>query len=233
MTEKLQKVLANLGLGSRRELERWIEAGRITVDGETAKLGCRVTDQQKIYLDGKPINLRKNIGKALLIYHKPRFEVCTQSDPEGRPTVFERLPKCPAGRWIMIGRLDVQTSGLLLFTNDGELANRYMHPKFGLEREYKVRIYGQLSPEKIKCLREGIDLDDGIAKFSRIKQLPSKAANQWVEVVLAEGRNRIVRRLFESLDIKVNKLIRIRFGKIKLPVDLAEGQARIVSTDIL
>jgi len=233
MSEKLQKVLARLGLGSRREIEKWIQAGRIKVDGKIATLGDRVTPQQKINVDNKPTTFTQAQTTQLLIYHKPIGEVCTRSDPEGRPTVFKNLPQLSQGRWIAIGRLDVQTSGLLLFTTNGELANRLMHPKNEYEREYAVRIYGKVSENILKSLRQGVTLEDGLAKFTSIKDMGGKGANHWFHVTLCEGRNRIVRRLWDSQGLKINRLIRIRFGSIRLPDKLAEGECKRVNPNSL
>lgn len=221
-TEKLQKVLARAGIASRREAERMISDGRVEVDGEPATLGDRVGASARIAVDGKPINMAPSESRILL-YHKPEGEICTRSDPEGRPTVFDRLPKIKLGRWIMVGRLDINTTGLLLFTNDGELANKLMHPSSNLEREYHVRVLGDLTAEIIAKLKKGVMLDDGMAVFKHIKVLRGQGANKWCQVVLMEGRNREVKRLFESQGLQVNKLKRVRFGDNRLPRDLQPG----------
>jgi 23S rRNA pseudouridine2605 synthase len=230
MTEKLQKILAKTGLGSRREIERWIEAGRVSLNGKIAKLGDRAEADAEIQLDGQPIKKLNNpTSPAVLIYHKPEGEVCTRHDPEGRPTVFAHLPPPPAGRWVMVGRLDFNTSGLLLFTNDGELANRLMHPKFHLTRTYKVRIYGGVDNAILSRLQTGVQLEDGVARFDSVEFIGGEGRNQWYQVSISMGRNRIVRRLWESQDIKVNRLIRTSFGRITLPRELAVGQSRLLA----
>lgn len=225
--EKIQKVLARLGLGSRRTIETWIKAGRITVNGKIAKIGDRISLVGKIAVDGKPIKqklLAKPIQCRVLLYFKPEGEVCTRFDEKGRPTVFRSLPKLAAGRWISIGRLDINSSGLLLFTNDGELANKLMHPSTEIEREYAVRVYGDIDEQILKELKQGVMLSDGLAKFKSIKKGGESGANRWFYVVVTEGRNRLVRRLWEAKHIAVNRLIRIRFGKLKLPQELRPGE---------
>lgn len=226
-SEKLQKVLANLGHGSRRELESLIEAGKISVNGKIAKLGDRVNvaTHPKIRINGHPIPLRdkeKEICRVLA-YYKPEGEVCTLHDPEGRATVFSRLPTIKNSRWVNIGRLDINTSGLLLFTTDGELANRLMHPKYEIEREYAVRVFGEISMAEMNQLMKGVQLDDGLAKFDSIKQQGGEGINQWFTVMLSEGRNREVRRIWEALGKQVSRLIRIRYGNINLPKRLPRG----------
>ncbi|MGD9107583.1 MAG: pseudouridine synthase [Gammaproteobacteria bacterium] len=228
-SEKIQKVLANLGLASRRQIEQWIADGRIIVDGKIAKLGDRVTDQEKISVDGRLVKRipAKTLTARVLIYHKPIGEVCTRSDEKNRKTVFDSLPILHNARWVSVGRLDINTSGLLLFTNNGELANRLMHPSKQIEREYSVRVLGAVSQEILDNLLHGVKLEDGHARFvkiRRVRSFESDAANQWYHVVLREGRNREVRRLWESQGLKVNKLSRIRFGGIKLPRSLPRGQ---------
>lgn len=228
-SEKIQKVLANLGLASRRQIEQWIASGRITVDGKIAKLGDRVTDQEKISVDGRLVKRipEKTLITRVLIYHKPIGEVCTRSDEKNRKTVFEKLPILRNARWISVGRLDINTSGLLLFTNNGELANRLMHPSTQIEREYAVRVLGEVSQEILDNLLRGVKLEDGLARFVKIRRVRSferNAANQWYHVILCEGRNREARRLWESQGLKVSKLSRIRFGGIKLPRSLLRGQ---------
>lgn len=225
MSEKLQKVLARAGLGSRRQIERWIEEGRITIDGQPATLGARVTPHQALRVDGRNVPSHAFQAKPrLLIYHKPVGEVCTRSDPQGRPTVFEKLPKLRGARWINIGRLDYNTSGLLLFTTDGELANRLMHPSHEIEREYAVRVLGKVSDEMLARLKEGVMLEDGPAHFVSITDAGGAGANHWYHVVLKEGRNREVRRLWEAVGIKVSRLMRIRFGPIALPPHFHTGR---------
>ncbi len=218
MSEKLQKVLARAGLGSRRQIERWIEEGRITIDNTPATLGARVTPDQTLRVDKRIIPTHALESKhRVLIYHKPEGEVCTRSDPQGRATVFDKLPTLRGARWIVIGRLDFNTSGLLLFTTDGELANRLMHPSYEIEREYAVRILGKVSAEMLARLKEGVMLEDGPARFDVVTEAGGAGANHWYHVVLKEGRNREVRRLWEAVGVKVSRLIRIRYGAISLP----------------
>lgn len=226
-TEKLQKVLARSGIASRRAIEEWIAQGRVTVNSKLAKLGDRVDSDARICVDGKLVEIPEvELKPHILIYHKPEAQMCTRQDPEGRPTVFEHLPKLPAsaGRWIMIGRLDYNTSGLLLFTNDGDLANRLMHPASNIEREYAVRVYGTVDDAMLQRLKKGVRLEDGLAHFDKIESKRSEGRNRWFQVVLKEGRNRIVRRLWESQGIKVSRLVRIRFANILLPTTLAAGK---------
>lgn len=217
--EKLQKVLARAGYGSRRELEEWIKAGRIKVNNKVAELGDRVTDSDRISVDGDPVRKTRLSERRsrVLIYHKPVGEVCTRSDPEGRDTIFNHLPKLASGRWITIGRLDLNTSGLLLITTDGDLANRMMHPSHQVEREYAVRVLGEVTPEMLKQLKEGVELEDGPAHFDVIAKARGDGANQWYHVVLREGRNREVRRLWESQGVQVSRLMRVRYGLVSLP----------------
>lgn len=223
MSEKLQKVLATAGLGSRRELEKWISAGRVSVNGSVAKLGDRAEASDRIMVDGRPIKIVTDDSPRVLMYSKPEGEVSTTSDQDGRPTVFDRLPRLGRGRWIAIGRLDINTSGLLLFTNHGELANRLMHPSYEVKREYMARIHGDVDEAMIKRLTDGVILDDGIAKFQSVKAQHARSAderggsNRWFRVILAEGRTREVRRLWESQDVEVNRLKRISYGPIELP----------------
>lgn len=226
MTEKLQKVLARAGIGSRREIERWIEQERISVGGKIAKLGDRVDASARIKIDNKPVFLARTekAKRRVLIYHKPAGEICTRSDPERRPTVFDHLPTLRGQRWIVIGRLDLNTSGLLLFTNDGELAHRLMHPSSEFEREYAVRVLGFVDSAKLERLKTGVKLEDGHAAFLAIEDVGGEGANHWYHVILKEGRNRIVRRLWESQDITVSRLIRVRFGDIQLPRSLRFGK---------
>ena len=223
MSEKLQKILATAGLGSRRELEKWISAGRVSVNGSVAKLGDRADSSDRILVDGRPVKIYTDDSPRVLMYSKPEGEVSTTSDPEGRPTVFDRLPRLNRGRWIAIGRLDINTSGLLLFTNHGELANRLMHPSYEVKREYMARIHGEVDEAMIKRLTDGVILEDGLAKFQTVKaQHPRGIAeeggrNRWFRVILAEGRTREVRRLWESQGVEVNRLKRISYGPIDLP----------------
>lgn len=227
--EKLQKVLARLGLGSRRTLEQWIKEGRISINGQVAHLGARVEARDSISVDGRPVKreeLEQDI-RRVLIYNKPEGEVCTRKDPEGRPTVFDRLPRPKAGRWINIGRLDINTSGLLLFTTDGELANRMMHPSFEMDREYAVRVRGEVTDEMIETLKEGVMLEDGKANFTDIQRAPGgEGFNRWFHCVVMEGRNREVRRLWESQGVVVSRLKRVRFGPVFLTSEIKQGRWR-------
>ena len=222
--QKLQKVLANLGLGSRRKMERWIEEGRVTVDGSVATLGDRVHAGQALRLDGKPLEVDAAEQVRVLLYHKPVREVCSRDDPEGRKTVFERLPKLKSGRWISVGRLDFNTSGVLLFTTDGALANALMHPSSAIEREYLVRVMGRVDEPMLERLRDGVELDDGPARFSDIQEGGGDGINRFFYVVLMEGRNREVRRLWESQGTTVSRLKRVRYGEVFLPSKLKKGQ---------
>ena len=222
--QKLQKVLANLGLGSRRKMERWIEEGRVTVDGSVAKLGDRIHAGQAVRLDGKLLEVDATEQVRVLLYHKPAREVCSRDDPEGRKTVFERLPKLKTARWISVGRLDFNTSGALLFTTDGALANALMHPSNAIEREYLVRVMGRVDELMVERLKEGVELDDGPARFSDIQEGGGDGINRFFYVVLMEGRNREVRRLWESQGTTVSRLKRVRYGEVFLPSKLKKGQ---------
>jgi len=226
MSEKIQKILAHAGIGSRRQVESMIEEGRITVNGRLATLGDRMTYHDSICVDGGEIKLMKskNQRSRVLIYHKPEGEICTRNDPEGRPTIFDSLPLIRNSRWICVGRLDYNTSGLLLITNDGELANLLMHPSSEIEREYAVRIRGDVDPEALAKLKNGVKLEDGWAKFSEIVDAGGTGSNHWFHVIVKEGRNRLVRRLWEALDFTVSRLIRIRYGNVYLPAGLKRGR---------
>ncbi len=226
MSEKLQKVLARAGFGSRRELEAWITAGRVSVNGKVATLGDRVEEQDILRVDGRVLSRHRKAGprRRVLVYNKPEGELVTRSDPEGRPTVFENLPRAGGGRWIPVGRLDVNTSGLLLLTNDGELANRLMHPSSEVEREYAVRIYGEPTPEVIRQLTEGVELEDGFARFDSVVDAGGEGTNHWFHVIIREGRNREVRRLWESQGAVVSRLIRVRYGPVILNRALRQGR---------
>jgi 23S rRNA pseudouridine2605 synthase len=225
--ERLQKLLAAAGLGSRRTIEAWIAAGRVTVAGKTATLGDRAGPHDRIEVDGRPVRLRPSDAPArVLLYHKPVGELVTRSDPGGRPTVFQRLPRLGHGQWIAIGRLDLNTSGLLLFTDAGALANRLMHPRYEVEREYLVRVLGPLSESTRRRLLRGVPLADGEAAFARLEPQGSTipgAANQWYRAILREGRKREVRRLFEAVGLQVSRLMRVRFGSVRLPRNLHPG----------
>lgn len=228
MTEKLQKVLARVGLGSRREIETWISAGRVSVNGAVATLGDRATDEDLIRVDGKIIRTvrEEEVARRIIMYHKPAGEVCSRNDPQGRPTVFDNLPRLRNMRWVLVGRLDINTSGLLLFTTDGELAHRLMHPSNEFVREYAARILGKLTDEHKQALLTGVELEDGISKFATLEEAGGgeDAANQWYKVTLLGGKYREVRRLFASQGFEVSRLIRIRFGDIKLPPQLRLGR---------
>jgi 23S rRNA pseudouridine2605 synthase len=225
---RLQKLLAEAGLGSRRTVEAWIRDGRVSVGGRTAQLGDRASPGDEVCLDGSKLELRGGSAPAeLLLYYKPVGEVTTRSDPQGRPTVFGRLPRPRRGRWISVGRLDANTAGLLLLTTDGQLAHKLMHPSGGVEREYLARLRGRPGPEAIQALLEGVELEDGPARFDRIsEESPGKGAHSSFRVVLHEGRNREVRRLWEAVGLEVSRLLRIRYGPIELPRDMRPGNAR-------
>ncbi len=223
--EKLQKVLARAAIGSRREMERWIADGRVQVNDEVASLGCRVGARDQIKVDGKLLKPEDTEScRRVLLYNKPEGEVCTRSDPDGRRTVFDRLPKLKGERWICIGRLDLNTAGLLLFTTDGELANRLMHPSYSVEREYAVRVMGEVTPDMTKKLFDGVELDDGMARFTDIVSSGGEGINRWFHVVLMEGRNREVRRLWESQGVMVSRLKRVRYGNVFIPSQVKAGQ---------
>lgn len=216
--EKLQKVLASAGVASRREAERLIDEGSVTVNNELAHIGQRVSPRDKIRVDGQLVKTSEpNLAQAVVgLYHKPAGEICSKKDEQGRPSVYDQLPICPRGRWVMVGRLDINTSGLLLFTNSGELANKLMHPSGEYLRVYKVRVLGEVDQNMIERLKKGVRLPDGKAQFEFIRRAGGKGANQWYEVGLKEGRNRLVRRLFEHFDLKVSRLMRTQFGPYKL-----------------
>jgi len=223
--ERIQKILARAGYGSRREIERWVDAGEITVNGVIAKSGQAVSETDKVVLRGQILKLasKLNAKPQVILYHKKIGEICSRNDPEGRPTVFDSLPKLSSGRWIQVGRLDINTDGLMLFTTDGELANRLMHPSYEIEREYASRILGDVTEEMLVNLQAGVMLEDGKAKFNSIKFVGGDGANKWYNVVLNEGRNREVRRLWESQDVIVSRLRRVRYGHIELKRSLRAG----------
>jgi len=225
MSEKLQKVLARAGKGSRREMETVISAGRVSVDGKVAYLGDRVEGTEQIRIDGHAVSLKAKTDEfcRVLMYNKPEGEMCTRKDPEGRPTVFDRLPKLDSERWVAVGRLDINTSGMLLFTTDGELASRLMHPSRQVEREYAVRVFGEVDEAMLQRLRAGVKLEDGPAKFQKISYRGGEGRNHWFHVVLSEGRNREVRRLWESQEVQVSRLIRVRYGDMELKRQLPLG----------
>lgn len=224
---RLQKLLAQAGFGSRREIEDWITGGRLTLNGKLAQLGNRATTRDRIELDGKPLAFEQaEDGTRVLMYHKPEGELVSRHDPQGRPTVFTKLPRIRGAKWMSIGRLDFNTSGLLLFTNSGELANGMMHPSFGVEREYAVRVFGGLSDEELERLRSGVRLDDGPAAFGKVVPAGGEGTNRWYRVTLKEGRNREVRRMLEALGKQVSRLMRLRYGGVTLPEDLRPGEWR-------
>jgi len=205
-------------------MELWIAGGRVRVNGALASIGQRVSAEDRIEVDGRPVRARAHESVRVLLYHKPQGEIVSRQDPEGRPTVFENLPRLRGTKWIAVGRLDFNTSGLLVFTTSGELANRLSHPSHRIEREYAVRLLGQLSPEQIRLLRDGVELADGPAKLESIEDAGGQGSNHWYNVVLAEGRNREVRRLFEAINLTVSRLMRVRFGPLELPARLKRGQ---------
>lgn len=224
-TNKLQKVLAQAGFGSRRDMEELIAGGRVTVNNQVAELGMRVSEGDLIRVNGKPVRLRSaDRLPRILIYHKPEGEIVSRDDPEGRPSVFERIPIVASSRWIAVGRLDFNTSGLLAFTTSGELANHLTHPRFEVEREYAVRVLGELTSEQITQLKIGVELEDGFAKFDMLVDQGGEGSNHWYRVIIKEGRNREVRRMFEAVGIKVSRLMRVRFGALNLPPRLKRGQ---------
>lgn len=227
-TEKLQKVLARMGVGSRRAVEQWIKEGRIRINRQIAKIGDRIALTDTVELDGRCVRLKasEEMRKRVLIYHKPAGEMCSRHDPEGRRTIFETLPPVRGKRWIAVGRLDFNTSGLLLVTTDGELANRLMHPSSNIEREYAVRVTGILSEALIGRFKQGIALEDGVARFDDVWDAGGEGVNHWYHVILREGRNRAVRRMFESQGLRVSRLIRVRFGAIGLPRFLRAGKCK-------
>lgn len=227
---RLQKTLAEAGLGSRREIEGWIREGRVRVNGELAKLGDRVLPSDRIRVDGQDVRRRaaKRHSVRVLAYHKPEGEVVTRKDPEGRPTIFRRLPGIRDGRWIAVGRLDLNTAGLLLVTNHGELANRLMHPSRALEREYAVRVRGSVSDDLLAQLVNGVELEDGPARFEEIVPSGGSESHQWFHVLIVEGRNREVRRLWEAIGCTVSRLKRVRYGNVILGARPTPGQWREV-----
>ena len=229
MSERLHKVLARMGIGSRREIERWIAHGLVKVDGKRAIVGQTDEGVNQVTINSKTFNLQKQVATQVLQYHKPDDEICSRNDPQGRKTIYDNLSRPEQGRWVAIGRLDLTTSGILLFTTNGELANALMHPSAHADREYLVRVHGKVSEEIIYRLRKGIQLNDGYARFTDVQQRPSKGSNSWLQVVLQEGRNHEVKRMFESQGLQVTRLIRIRFGPISLDENLKKGQSRLLT----
>ncbi len=226
MSERIQKALAQAGHGSRRQVEAWVEEGRITINGKVATPGAHITTDDKVLLDGKQLRLKfkHELPLKVILYHKPEGEICTRNDPERRATIYDNLPKLRGGRWVAVGRLDINTSGMLLLTTSGELANKLMHPSNGMEREYAVRVLGEVDREMIKSMREGVELEDGMASFDTIRDAGGQGANHWYHVIIKEGRKREVRRLWESQGVTVSRLIRVRFGDIILPRGLSAGK---------
>lgn len=226
--ERVQKVLAQIGLGSRREIEAWISAGKVLINGEPAILGSKITANDKIMVNGRQVSRQKiaaDVAHRVLMYHKPVGEICTRSDPQGRITVFNSLPKLTGQRWVAVGRLDINSAGLMLFTTDGELANKLMHPKAEIEREYAVRVLGTVDKQILRNITHGVTLEDGTqAKFTNAVFVGGSGANSWYNVTLKAGRYREVRRIWESQGLQVSRLLRIRFGSLLLPKELAEGR---------
>jgi 23S rRNA pseudouridine2605 synthase len=223
--ERIQKVLARGGVGSRREIERWIDEGRLKINGDIVKLGDRLKEGDYLQLNDRVMHWEKFAIQPtrVLLYHKPTGEVVTRRDPQGRPVVFSQLPVLETARWISVGRLDINTSGLLLVTNNGELANKLMHPSTQVEREYAVRILGNVSDDTLEKLKKGVELEDGVAKFDAIRFFGGEGANKWYHVIVSEGRNRLVRRLWEAQEVIVSRLMRVRYGPVVLPERLKTG----------
>jgi 23S rRNA pseudouridine2605 synthase len=232
--ERIQKLLAHQGVASRRQVDLMLQQGRITVDGKPAKPGDQISGREKIALDGKLIRIATHESRPrLMMYHKPVGQVCTRSDPEGRPDVFQNLPNLERGRWVSIGRLDINTSGLILFTDQGELANRLMHPSYEIEREYAVRVHGAVSTDMLQQLSSGVELEDGLAKFDQIIDGGGEGTNHWYHVVLKEGKNREVRRLWESVGVEVSRLTRVRYDNFNLPKWLKPGKYRLFEDEVV
>ena len=230
MADRIQKVLASAGLGSRRHIDRLIKAGRVRVNDRVAQPGDRLNPHDRVSIDRRRIEVRPappgttGTRPKVLAYYKPQGEICTWTDPQGRRTVFAGLPKLKRGRWISVGRLDINTSGLLLFTDDGVLADRLMHPRNQVEREYAVRVSGRATDEQLQALRKGVELKDGMARFDAISRGAGQGRNRWYKVIIMEGRNREVRRLWETQGLKVSRLIRVRYGSCSLPRSKRPGQ---------
>lgn len=234
MPERIQKILANTGLGSRRELEKWISGGEVRLNGRLATLGDKADVDDFLTVRGRYYRVIDDSAarRRVLMYHKPLGEVTTRSDPEGRKTVFDSLPKLRSGRWITVGRLDINTLGLLLLTDDGELANTLMHPASGIEREYAVRVNGKVADDSLRKMTDGVELEDGLARFDKLWHDGGDGSNQWYRVIVREGRNREVRRLWESQGLQVSRLIRVRYGPVVLPKWLSRGKFEDVPPEI-
>lgn len=225
MSERLHKMLAQAGLGSRREMEELIRAGKVTVNGQVAEIGAQVNEDDLVKVNGRAVRLREPAAlPRILLYHKPEGEIVSRDDPEKRESVFDVLPRVRGGKWIAVGRLDFNTGGLLVFTTSGELANRLMHPRFEVEREYAVRVRGELTPEQLQQLRQGVAMEDGPARFESLVDQGGEGSNHWYRGVLKEGRNREVRRMFETMGLTVSRLIRVRFGMLTLPPRVKRGR---------
>lgn len=232
--ERIQKLLAHQGVASRRQIDLMLQQGRISVNGKPAKPGDQISGREKIAVDGKLIRITNLDSRPrVLMYHKPVGQVCTRADPEGRPDVFQNLPNLAQGRWVSIGRLDINTSGLILFTDQGELANRLMHPSFEIEREYAVRVHGAVNADMLQQLSQGIQLEDGMAKFEAIIDSGGEGTNHWYHVVLKEGKNREVRRLWESVGVEVSRLVRVRYDNFNLPKWLKPGKYRFFEDEVV
>jgi 23S rRNA pseudouridine2605 synthase len=233
--EKLQKIMASAGIASRRESERWIQDGRVSVNGKIAQVGDRATIKDLIRVDGKPLRVTdpETFQRKMIVYHKPEGEISSKKDPEGRPTIFDTLPKIRNSRWLSVGRLDFNTSGLIFFTNDGDLANKLMHPSLEIVRKYAVRVRGQVTDDILRQLQTHVDLDDGEAHFETIEDAGGEGSNHWYHVTLKEGRNREVRRLWEAFEIQVSRLHRIQYGPFELPRALKRGRWRELTPEEL
>ncbi len=230
--ERVQKALARMGYGSRREIERLIGEGQIRINGQLAKPGDHVSEGDKVNIGNRRAVIKSDVNRIrVLLYHKPEGEICTQKDEQGRKTVFDSISKLKDGRWISVGRLDINSSGLLLFTNYGDLANHLMHPSSEIEREYAVRVQGEVTRDIIKNLLKGVELEDGFMKFDQIVDAGGQGSNHWYHVILKEGKNREVRRLWQSQDVRVSRLTRVRYGNLVLPRGLKAGGKVELSLD--
>ena len=224
VSQRIQKLLAHLGVASRRQIECWIEAGEVLVNGECCALGQHVRGDERVSVCGTPVDLQARVPVRVLLYHKPVGEIVSRREPQQRATIFDQLPDLESGRWVSVGRLDLNTSGMLLLTTDGMLAHALMHPAGGLEREYRVRVHGTVTHEILSCLQQGVQLEDGIARLTVLDMQKPSGTNTWCRVMLTEGRNRIVRRLWASQGLEVNRLVRTRYGPLALPATLRPGE---------